>query len=105
MEMAMRDHPARLGDRYAPLGTMRLIEQSIVLLLVVTVIVGVLTVLWPFTTAILFGSTLAIAAWPLRQAMVSLGFGRGLAATLLLLLSLVLIGLAMLVMAPILTDH
>jgi predicted PurR-regulated permease PerM len=74
--MAVRDHPARLGDTYAPLGTMRLIEQSIVLLLVVTVIVGMLTVLWPFTTAILFGSTLAIAVWPLRQAMVSRGFGR-----------------------------
>jgi hypothetical protein len=37
--MAMRDHPARLGDTYAPLGTMRLVEQSVVLL-VVTVIVG-----------------------------------------------------------------
>jgi hypothetical protein len=47
---------------------MKLIEYSIVLLLVVGLLVGVLTVLWPFTTAILFGATLTIATWPLRQA-------------------------------------
>ena len=42
---------------------MQLIEYSVVLLLVgVGLLVGVLTVLWPFTTAILFGTTLAIAS-------------------------------------------
>jgi predicted PurR-regulated permease PerM len=82
-----------------------LIETSIVLLLVVGLLLGVLTVLWPFTTAILFGATLAIAVWPLRQAMIGWGVGHGLAATLLLLLSLVAIALPVLVMAPILTDQ
>src|SRR5262249_38049209 len=66
---------------------------------------GVLTVLWPFTTAILFGTTLAIAGWPLRQAMVAWGLGRKLAATLMLLLSVVVIAVPVLVMAPILKDQ
>src|SRR5262249_46585606 len=59
----------------------------------------------PFTTAILFGAILAIAAWPLREAMIGWGLGHGLAATLLLLLSLVAIALPVLLMAPILTDQ
>jgi predicted PurR-regulated permease PerM len=103
--MAMPDDTVRLGDTYPPFGTMRLIEQSVVLLLVGGVLLGVLTVLWPFTTAILFGATLAIATWPLRQAMIGWGLGRGLTATLLLVLSLLIIALPVLVMAPVLTDQ
>ena len=87
------------------LGTVGLIEHSIVLLLVVGLLLGVRAVLRPFTTAILFGATLAIAAWPLRQAMIGWGLGRGLAATLLLLLSVVVVALPVLVMAPVLTDQ
>jgi hypothetical protein len=48
-----------------------LIERSIVLLLlVVGLLIGLGAVLRPFTTAVLFGTTLAIAAWPLRQAII-----------------------------------
>ena len=99
----MPEDPVRPGEVYPPL--VRLIEYSIVLVLVIGVLLGVLTVLWPFTTAILFGATLAIAAWPARQAMVGWGVGHGVAATLLLLLSLVAIALPVLIMAPILTDQ
>ena len=99
----MPEDPARPGGAYPSL--VRLIEYSIVLLLVGGLLLGVLTVLWPFTTAILFGAILAIAAWPLRQLMIGWGLGHGLAATLLLLLSLVAIALPVLLMAPILTDQ
>jgi predicted PurR-regulated permease PerM len=92
-------------DAHQPLGTMRLIELSIVLLLVLGLLVGVLLVLWPFTTAILFGASLSIAVWPLRQAMISWGFRPGLAAALLLLLSVLVIALPVLVMAPVMTGQ
>jgi predicted PurR-regulated permease PerM len=99
----MPEDPVRPGEIYPPL--VRLIEYSIVLLLVIGLLLGVLTVLWPFTTAILFGATLAIAAWPLRQRMIGWGLGAGAVATLLLLLSLVAIALPVLIMAPVLTDQ
>lgn len=82
-----------------------LIERSILVLLVVGLFIGVLAIVKPFTTAILFGAALATAAWPLRQALVRRGLGRGLTATLLLLLSLVLVVLPMLAFAPHLADQ
>ena len=51
----MPNDSARLGNSSPLLNTMTLIEHSIVVLLVV------LTVLWPFTIAILLGTMLAIA--------------------------------------------
>jgi len=54
-----------------------LIERSIVLLLVAGLLIGVAAVLRPFTTAILFGTILAIAVWPLRQARTRWGLGMG----------------------------
>jgi predicted PurR-regulated permease PerM len=74
-------------------------------LLFVGTFIGVLAVVKPFTTAILFGAALATAAWPIRQALIRHGVGRGLAATLLLLLSLVIVVLPMLVVAPNLADQ
>jgi predicted PurR-regulated permease PerM len=68
-------------------------------LLVVGLLFEVLAIVKPFTIAILFGVTLATAAWPLRETLVRRGFGRGAAATLLLLLSLVLVVLPMLVVS------
>ena len=50
----------------------------------------VLVIVKPFTTVVLFGASLAIAAWPLRQALVHRGLGHGPAAVALLLLSLAL---------------
>ena len=82
-----------------------LIERSILVLLFVGLFIGVLAVVKPFTTAILFGAALATAAWPMRQALVRRGLGRGLTATLLLLLSLLLVVLPLLVIAPHLADQ
>jgi len=59
----------------------------------------------PFTTAILFGAVLSIATWPIRSGPDPSGLGRGSAATLLLLLSIVAVVLPMLVLAPNLADH
>jgi predicted PurR-regulated permease PerM len=92
-------------DRRGGLGTAGLIERSITLLLVVVLLIGVLAILKPFAAAILFGATLAIAAWPLRQRLIRQGLGPKAAAAFLLLLSLLVIVLPVLVMAPILTDE
>src|ERR1700730_5140329 len=62
-----------------------MIERSILVLLVVGLLIGVLAVVKPFTTAILFGAALATAAWPMHQALVRRGRGHGSAAALLLL--------------------
>jgi AI-2E family transporter len=82
-----------------------LIERSILVLIFVGLLVGVLVIVKPFTTALLFGATFATAAWPARQGLVRCGLRRGLAAALLLLLSLVLVVLPMLVVAPYLADQ
>jgi predicted PurR-regulated permease PerM len=84
---------------------MALIERSILVLLFIGLFIGVLAIVKPFTTAILFGAALATAAWPLRQALLRCGLGRGPAAALLLLLSLVIVVLPMLVIAPHLADQ
>jgi len=82
-----------------------MIERSILVLLVVGLLIGVLAVVKPFTTAILFGASLATAAWPIRQGLVRRGLGHGSAAALLLLLSLVIVVLPMLAFAPHLADQ
>ncbi|WP_207538157.1 AI-2E family transporter [Sabulicella rubraurantiaca] len=84
-------------------GTVTLIERAFVLLLIGGLLLGVLAVLWPFGTAILFATVLAIATWPLRTAMVRRGVSRGLAATLMCLAALLVVGLPALVAAPRLT--
>jgi predicted PurR-regulated permease PerM len=94
-EERMRDAAARVG----------VIERSILVLLVIGLLIGVLAVVKPFTTAILFGAALATAAWPLRQVLVRRGLGRGSAATLLLLLSIVVVALPILFVAPHLADQ
>jgi len=82
-----------------------LIERILLVLLVIGLVVAVLAIVKPFFTAILFGASLATAVWPLRQALVRRGLGHGMAATLLLLFSLALIGLPILVVAPSLAEQ
>jgi predicted PurR-regulated permease PerM len=82
-----------------------MIERGILALLLVGLLIGVIAVVKPFTTAILFGAALATAAWPMRQALVRRGLGRGAAAALLLLLSLVLVVLPLLAFAPHLAEQ
>src|SRR6516162_6015226 len=81
-------------------GTTQLLERAVLLLLFAGLIIGVLAVLRPFATAILFGTILAIAAWPLRDFLLRRGLKRGLDATLLLLLALAVVVLPLIVVAP-----
>jgi predicted PurR-regulated permease PerM len=95
-------------DRREPLpdrATAGLIERSIALLIVLALFAGVLAVLRPFATAILFGATLAIAGWPLRQRLVKRGFGQRSASFVLLVISLFVLAIPVLVAAPVLTEQ
>src|SRR6516164_4156381 len=65
-------------------GTTQLLERAVLLLLFAGLLLGILAVLRPFGTGILFGAILAIAAWPLRDSLLRRGLRRGLVATLLL---------------------
>ena len=84
----------------APTGTTQLLERAILLLLFAGLLLGVLAVLRPFATAIMFGAILAIAAWPLRELLLRCGLNRGLAATLLLLLALAVVAVPLMAVAP-----
>jgi predicted PurR-regulated permease PerM len=96
----------RADDRMpAVTGRVALIERGVLVMLVIGLLVGVLAVVKPFTTAILFGATLATASWPIRQAFVRWRLGRRTAAALLLLLALVVVVMPMLVVAPHLADQ
>jgi len=101
----MADEYRRVANEPDVSGRVALIERSILVLLVVGLLIGVLAVVKPFTTAILFGAALATAAWPIRQALVRRGLGHGSTAALLLVLSLVVVVLPMLVIAPHLADQ
>ena len=92
--------PAERAGVTASTGTTQFLERAFLLLLFAGLLVGILAVLRPFTTAILFGAILAIAAWPLRDLLLRSGLRRGLAATLLLLLALAVVALPLLAMAP-----
>jgi predicted PurR-regulated permease PerM len=83
-----------------PGGTTQLVERALLLILVGGLVVGVLLVLRPFATAIMFGSILAIASWPLRAGLVARGMRPSLAAAVLLLLMLALLVVPLLLVAP-----
>ena len=82
-----------------------LIERSLLVLIVIGLLIGVLAVVKPFTTAILFGASLATATWPMRQALVRRGLRRGAAAAVMLVGALALIFLPVLVVAPSLAEQ
>src|SRR5215208_8267684 len=84
----------------ATIGTTQLLERAFLLLLFAGLLFGILAVLQPFATGILFGAILAITAWPLRDLLLRRGLKRGLAATLLLLLALAVVALPLLAVAP-----
>jgi predicted PurR-regulated permease PerM len=81
-------------------GTATLLERAIILLLFGGLLLGVLVILKPFVTAILFAAVLAVATWPLRAALVRAGLSRGLVGTLMALLGLALVGLPVVAIAP-----
>src|SRR5499427_1901072 len=101
--MAVANQLSSLQDepRAAPAtGTTQLLERAVLFLLFAGLLLGVLAVLRPFATAILFGAILAIAAWPLRDFLLRCGLKRGLDATLLLLLALAVVVLPLMAVAP-----
>ena len=101
--MAMANELPQLEEKVdiaASTGTTQLLERAFLLLLFAVLLLGILAVLRPFITAILFGAILAIAGWPLRDFLLRRGLKRGLAATLLLLLALAVVALPLLAMAP-----
>jgi predicted PurR-regulated permease PerM len=85
----------------AAIGNTQLLERAVLLLLFAGLLLGILAVLLPFATAILFGAILAIAGWPLRDFLLR----RGLAATLLVFLALALVALPLMAVAPSLAEH
>src|SRR6516162_9166591 len=101
--MAMANELPSLKERAgaaASTGTTRLLERAVLLLLFAGLLLGILAVLRPFGTGILFGAILAIAAWPLREALLRRGLRRGLTATLLLVLALAVVVLPLMALAP-----
>jgi predicted PurR-regulated permease PerM len=99
----MANEPLSLKERAGAAtstGTTQLLERAFLLLLSAGLLFGILAVLRPFTTAILFGAILAIAAWPLRDFLLRHGLRRGLVATLLLVLALAVVVLPLMAMAP-----
>jgi predicted PurR-regulated permease PerM len=92
--------PEERAAAAASTGTTQLLERAVLLLLFAGLLVGILAVLRPFTTAILFGAILAIAAWPLRDFLLRRGLKRGLVATLLLVLALAVVALPLMALAP-----
>lgn len=103
--MASELPPLQDRARAAAIGTTELIERTIILLLFAGLLLGVLAVLRPFATAILFGTILAVAAWPLRDLLIRRGLRRGLAAGLLVILALAVVALPLIAVAPGLAEH
>ncbi len=78
-------------------GNAALIERAVVLSLFIVLIGAVLLILRPFTTGLLFGTIVAIAAWPICVRLTQWGMSSSNAAIvmLLLLLTFVLVPIAL----------
>jgi predicted PurR-regulated permease PerM len=101
MEADLTDtSPPRGGKAAAGDGMTTMVERAVVLLLLGGLLLGVVLVLLPFLTAVLFAAVLAVATWPLRSALVRLGLPPRLVALLMILMGLALVGLPLLAAAP-----
>jgi predicted PurR-regulated permease PerM len=80
--------------------TRAVIERLLVLGAFASLSLGVVLVLRPFFTGILFGSIIVIATWPIRDRLVRNGVSVGLTAALLLLVALGIVGVPAIVLAP-----
>jgi predicted PurR-regulated permease PerM len=89
-----------MDERKQEPGLASLIERGLAVVVVGIVLVGILAVLRPFATAILFGTILAIALWPLRDSLVRRGLRPGIVAGLLLVLVLAAVVVPTLAVAP-----
>ena len=90
----------RRPDALFGLGNAALIEKLIVLLLFLAFLSGLMLVLLPFGVGLMFGGVIAVAAWPLRQALRSIGMSPGWAATVLLGALLAFVAVPILLLAP-----
>jgi predicted PurR-regulated permease PerM len=81
-------------------STAVLIERVVAVALFVGLLCGVALVLAPFTTAILFGGIIVIATWPVHAWLLRHGFSNGLAALVLTLVSIALIVVPAILLAP-----
>ena len=90
----------RRPDALSGLGNAALIEKSIVLLLFLAFLSGLMLVLLPFGVGLMFGGVIAVAAWPLRQALRGIGMSSGWAATVLLGALLTFVAVPILLLAP-----
>jgi len=77
-----------------------IIEKLVVVALFATLALGVLTILRPFSVAILFGGILAIASWPARAALTRAGVRPVWASALMLAAALVLVMGPVVAVAP-----
>ncbi|NVO16644.1 MAG: AI-2E family transporter [Rhodoplanes sp.] len=81
-------------------STTTLIERGTALAAFVALMIGVALIVKPFVTGILFGGILAIATWPMRDALVRRGVSGGVAATILLMAAVATIGVPAVSLAP-----
>ncbi len=86
--------------REEPHLTLAYVERALLLVLAGMLLFGIILVVRPFLTAILFGSVLTVATWPAREALLGAGLHRGVAATVLLIAALALIVAPMVLLAP-----
>src|SRR3954463_11561715 len=89
----------------AVISTTQLLERAILLLLFAGLILGVLAVLRPFATAILFGTILAIAGWPARDLLLRCGLAGGPGAPRRRLLELAVVAMPLMGVPPGLTER
>src|SRR5688572_10213474 len=80
--------------------TRLLIERLVVIMLFGGLLFGAAQILPPFVTAILFGTILVIATWPLHQWLVHRGASRRAASFLLVLAALICLVVPAISIAP-----
>jgi predicted PurR-regulated permease PerM len=85
--------------------TALLIERIVAVFLFGVLLVGVALVLRPFVTAILFAGILVISTWPMHEWLLRKGFSNVLATIVLVVLTLLVIVVPAVLMAPRLGAH
>ena len=87
-----------------PLGrtheTALLLERVVAVLLFVVLLAGVMLVLRPFATAILFGGIIVVATWPIHQWFMSKGLSSSIVATIMTVIAVALVIIPAIALAP-----
>jgi len=80
--------------------TALLLERVVVVLLFVVLLAGVVLVLRPFATAILFGGIIVVATWPIHQWLMSKGLSSPVVATLMTIVAVAVVIVPSVTLAP-----